>query len=244
VSALLPIAPTDEFMRAAQRLGIEFEPGEVERLGLFLALLLDANARMNLTRITEPGEAWMRHVLDSLTLLPYLVQAKAKRVIDVGSGGGAPGIPLAIALPNVRFTLLEATGKKARFLQETVETLGLRKVDIASERAETAAAKGSPRRETCDVAIARALGPMAVLLELTLPFVRVGGLVLAIKGAKAEAEIEEAKHALRLLQGSVVDVRETPTGRVVIVEKFAPSPGRFPRSPGEPKRMPLGSDRR
>lgn len=236
---MTPVTPTDEFLGAARDLDIEFEAGEVEQLGRYLALLLDANARMNLTRITEPGEMWMRHALDSLTLFPFLVQAKAERVIDVGSGGGTPGIPLAIARPEIRFVLLEATGKKAAFLDDAVTALELANVGVLNERAEDAARKVGGHREAFDVAVARALGPLPVLLELTLPFVKPRGHVLAIKGAKAEAEVRDAEHALHVLKAEVADMHETPTGRIVVVEKLAPTPGRFPRPPGEPKRNPL-----
>ena len=124
------------FLERIAALGIELEPHDLHRLGRYLALLLDANTRFNLTAITDPNEAWMRHVLDSLTLLPLIASAEASRVIDVGSGGGLPGIPLAIAMPHVRFTLLEATGKKARFLNEAVQQLGLTNVEVVNDRAE------------------------------------------------------------------------------------------------------------
>lgn len=240
---IAPLKPTEPFLRAAQELGIAFDHGELEKLGRYLALMLDTNTRVNLTAITEPADAWMRHNLDSLTLLPFLVQAEAKTVIDVGSGGGAPGIPLAIALPDVEFTLLEATGKKVAFLEMCVEALGLRNVRVVNDRAETAGAKDSPLRGRFDVAIARALGPLPVLLELTVPFVKVSGFLLAVKGARADAEIREAKQALHMLHCEVANVHETLTSRIVVVEKLRATPGKYPRSPGEPKRSPLGTTR-
>ena len=122
-----PLKPPETFLNEAEALGIAFDPGDLERLGLYLALLLDANTRFNLTAVTDPHEAWMKHVFDSLTLLGPLTSAQAARIIDVGSGGGLPGMPLAIALPAVNMTLLEATGKKARFLEEAAGTLGLQR---------------------------------------------------------------------------------------------------------------------
>lgn len=234
-----PLAPTDEFLHAAQSLGIAFDPGEVERLGHYLALLLDANSRMNLTRITAPGEAWKRHVLDSLTLLPCIVAANAARVVDIGSGGGAPGIPLAIVLPDVAFTLIEATGKKCAYLESAANALRCSNVAVHMNRAESAGAPGAPLRELFDLATARALGPLRILLELAAPLVKVGGHILAIKGEKADEEIHEAKRALHALHCGVVDVHDTPTGRIVVIEKRARTPGKYPRSPGEPKRNPL-----
>jgi 16S rRNA (guanine527-N7)-methyltransferase len=179
-------------------------------------------------------------VLDSLTPVPLIASAEAKRVMDVGSGGGLPGIPLAIVMPEVHFTLLEATGKKARFLKETIAALELSNVDVINERAETAGQDHRHHREQYDIVIARAVGRLATLLELTVPFAKVGGLTLAMKGAQAEAEIAEAKQALHMLHAQVIDRREMETGVIVVVEKQRKTPRMYPRSPGEPKRAPLG----
>ncbi len=221
-------------------MGIEFESNDLDRLGRYIDLLLECNQRFNLTAITDPQQAWTRHVLDSLTLVGLLASAEAKRVMDVGSGGGLPGIPLAIVMPEVEFTLVEATGKKARFLQEAVDALGLSNVRIINDRAETLGQDHQAHRERYDVVLARAVGRLPVLLELTVPLARVGGLVLAMKGEQAQQEIAEAKPALHLLHAHVVDVRTTATGVIVVIEKQRKTPRVYPRSPGEPKRSPLG----
>lgn len=232
--------PPAEFIAAAAAQGLEFEASELQRLAQFLALLLDANTRFNLTAITDPAQAWTRHVLDSLTLLPLLEAADAKRVIDVGAGGGLPGLPLAMTLPNVEFTLLEATGKKARFLQEAVAALGMTNVVVVNDRAEVVGQDHQRHRERYDAVLARAVGRLPVLLELTVPLARVGGLVLAIKGEKAAEEIAEAKAALHLLHAAVSQTLRTPTGTIVVIEKLRATPRLYPRQPGEPKRLPLG----
>ena len=232
-------APPDRFFALADQIGVAFDAGDLDLFGRYLDLLLDANTRFNLTAIRDPDEAWVRHVLDSLTLLPTLSGLDADaRIADVGSGGGAPGLPLAIALPNFRFTLIESTGKKARFLEETAHTLGLPNVRIVNARAETAGHDPDLRGRFA-AATARALGPMRVALELVTPLLRPGGLALFIKGEKAPAEITAAAGALRRLRCAVLDVAPTPTGRIVVVEQRAPTPDAYPRRPGEPKRDPL-----
>lgn len=214
------------------------DPSTEAQLRHFLERLLETNRSFNLTAITDPTEAWEKHVLDSLTLLPDLRElAAGSRVIDVGSGGGLPALPLAIALPALTFTLLEATAKKARFLEETAGALGLGHVRVVCDRAETFG-HGS-ERESFDATTARAVSRLPVLLELTLPLIRVGGVSLAIKGEQAATEVKEAKHALHVLRAQVEDTRRTRTGVVVRIRKTAATPAKYPRRPGEPKRVPL-----
>jgi 16S rRNA (guanine527-N7)-methyltransferase len=227
------------------RLDIALPDAALAQLAAYLDLLLDANTRMNLTAIKERDEAWRRHVIDSLTLLPGFehVQPGAK-VIDVGSGGGLPGVPLAIALPDNQFTLLEATGKKARFLEETARALNLNNVRVVNDRAETVG-QNRAHREQYDVAVCRAIGPMRELLEYTLPLVKLGGRVLAMKGPKAEQELEEAADAMATLGAGDVKVFDAyPEGfgvNTVIVSliKERPTPRQFPRLPGVPRHEPL-----
>jgi 16S rRNA (guanine527-N7)-methyltransferase len=208
------------------------------QLHAYLERLLETNRSFNLTAITDPAEAFRKHVLDSLTLLPDLQQlAAGASVVDVGSGGGLPAIPLAIALPQLKFTLLEATAKKARFLGEVAVELGLDNVRVACDRAESFG-RGL-ERETFDAATSRAVSRLPVLLELTLPLLRVRGVSLAIKGAQALLEIEEAENALKQLQARVEEVRKTDTGIVLKVRKTGQTPARYPRRAGEPKKMPL-----
>jgi 16S rRNA (guanine527-N7)-methyltransferase len=227
-----------EAVALAQTHGVSLEGALADKLSAYLDLLLATNAEFNLTAVTNREEAWLRHIADSLSLAPELrTFASDSKVIDVGSGGGLPGIPLAIAFPSMRFTLLESTGKKAHFLEQTAQKLGLSQVRVVSERAEDfAQGKG---RERFDVATSRAVSRLPVLLELTLPFVRVGGASLAIKGEQAEAEVSESKRALEVLFGVVSHVTRTQTGTVVRVDKTGRTPARYPRRNGEPKRRPL-----
>lgn len=253
-----PSGPPAGFIERAEAAGIAFEPGEVDRLGRYVALLLAANEVINLTAIRSAEEAWDRHVLDSLTLLSLLAEAGGEdggpvRLLDVGSGGGLPGVPLAICAPSVRVTLLDATEKKCRFLRHVASELDLENVRVIHGRAERAGHDRGKRvdsggvtrhdgamRGAFDVVTARAVGRLATLAELTVPFARTGGLVALIKGERADEEVAEAKQALHMLHASHAGTIETPTGRVVVLEKRRETPKPYPRPDGEPKRRPLG----
>lgn len=193
---------------------------------------------MNLTAITEPEAADRLHFADSLACLLEPI-ASGAAVLDVGAGAGFPGLPLKIARPDLRLTLLEATGKKARFLEHLAAALSLDGVAIAAERAETFA-----NRDAYDVVVARALASMPALLELTLPFCRQGGVVLALKkGAHLPAELASAGRALTILGGELAAPHSYGLGgesrQVVVVRKVGPTPADYPRRPGLPAKKPL-----
>lgn len=234
------------FRTAATDLGLAFEAGDIERLQAFLGHLYAANQRMNLTAIRDPEEAWMRHVLDSLTLLPWVAAieeaatdaGREASLIDVGSGGGLPGLVLACVRPGLAIVLVESTGKKARFLAETAAALGLDGVSVLDRRAEDVG-RDPIHREQHDLVTSRAVGPLNVLAEYLVPLARPEGTILAIKGARAEEEILAARQALHRLHARVLEVVPTPTGRVVSIGKTRPVPKAYPRPVGEPKRRPL-----
>lgn len=240
------LAPPSSFTDDAASLGVAFEPGDVERLGRFLALLLDANARTNLTAITDPAQAWSRHILDAVSLVPVLASiepgpgSEALSVIDIGSGGGVPALPLAIVMPEVRLTLVEATGKKVAFLNHVIATLGLTNARVLQDRAERIGQDHKAHRERYDAATARALGHLAIVTELCGPLVRPGGYVVAVKGAKAEQELAESAKALGVIGLRHAQTVATPTGRLVLLEKTIRTPRMYPRKDGEPARLPLG----
>lgn len=241
VTDVEPLVTPQSFLDESKAFGLSFDNGDLERLGRYLGLLTAANKQVNLTSIREPEEAWRRHIFDSLTLMPLLEELPSgARITDVGSGGGTPGLPLAIAMPSLRMTLIEATAKKAQFLSVAAATLGLHTVDVVNDRAEAVAANEAPLREVFDVAIARALGPMKVAAELVLPLVRVGGRAIFIKGQKAEEELREAARAIETLGGAQAGVVDTPTGKIVVLEKVERTPQMYPRRPGQAKKEPIG----
>lgn len=237
-----PLAAPEWLAAALAEISIEPDPGDTERLGRFLALLLDANSSLNLTAITEPDAAWRKHIFDALTLIQVLAELpKGAMVADVGSGGGVPGIPLAICLPHLRFALIEATGKKADFLRAAAAGLELDNVLVINDRAEAVARshKDQLGRERYDAVIARALGRLNVAAELTVPLAKPGGVIALVKGEKADEELAEAGPALGLLGARHAGTIQTPTGRIVVLEKATRTPRTYPRAAGEPKRKPL-----
>lgn len=252
--AVSPLSPPKDFLDAVASLNIEFDPADLPRLGHYLALLLEVNKTTNLTAITDPAQAWTRHILDSLTLIPFLADLPDNAtVLDVGSGGGLPGIPLAITMPNLHFTLLEATSKKADFLRLAAEALSLTNVSVVAQRAERAAhdrgttvmnagnrSRQGGHREKYDAVLARAVGRLATLAELVLPFAKVNAKCFLIKGQAAAEELAEAQKALHLLKATHLLTHPTPTGQIVVLDKPSATPKDYPRADGEPKRTPLG----
>lgn len=238
-ASMSPSTPPPDVLAAMARAGVTPSPSQLADMEQFIHLLLTANERMNLTAIREPDEAWRRHVLDSLTVLPLL--RGADLVADVGSGGGLPGIPLAIAAPGKAFTLVEATGKKARFLEEMKTELRLSNVQVRAERAETLG-RDPAHRERYDAVVGRAVGPLCTFLELAMPLARVGGRVLALKGRKAEEEVKEAATALEQLGGTYGGIHRLLKGddsAVIEIAKRQSTPDNYPRRPGMPKKRPL-----
>ncbi len=208
-----------------------------ERLDGFLDELLRANENINLTALRDRDEARARHILESVRLAGLI--GAPQTLIDVGSGGGLPGMVLSILRPQTRVTLLEATEKKARFLEETARKLGLSNVVVVCERAELAAAYGAPLRERFDIVTARAVAALPALLELTLPFLRKGGVLYAVKGHKASDELLASERALSLLHGALVKCIRHPSATIIQIEKTGSCPRKYPRRAGEPKRNPL-----
>jgi 16S rRNA (guanine527-N7)-methyltransferase len=218
-------------------LPVAVTPAQRTQLERFLQLLLEANSRFNLTALRERDVAWERHVVESLRLVPLL--GDIRTLLDVGSGGGLPGLVLAIARPDTTVTLLESSKKKAQFLADTSEALGLTNVRVDCRRAEIAAAPGEPLRESFELVTARAVAALPVLLELTVPFVRVGGRVLAVKGERANEELAAAQRAQRALHVDLEKSERHPSATVLIFLKRSATPEQFPRRLGEPSRKPL-----
>ena len=217
---------------------VTLSDGQLDTLCRFGEALIEKNAVMNLTAITEPSAVAQLHFLDCIALL-NAADFREKRVIDVGCGAGFPGVPLKIAEPSIRLTLLDSLAKRMNWLSETLPALGV-DAEIITARAEEFAAQ---RREQYDLATSRAVARLNVLAELCLPYVRVGGKFLAMKGALAQEEVEEARRGIERLGGHVLRIFEYPVAdavhKAVVIEKLRPTPPQYPRAFAKIKKSPL-----
>ncbi len=223
--------------------GVVLSEDQLQSLKLYIDLLSAANQRMNLTAIEDEGEMVRKHLLDCLMVVPHIVAQGA--MLDLGSGAGLPGIPLAVAVPQLRVTLLDSVGKKVAFLRDTVKEMGLSdRVEAVSGRAEQTG-HALHMRESYDMVISRAVARLNVLSEYCLPFVRVGGAFLAMKGAAGQHEATEASEAISLLGGRIASVRQWQLPyageqrSLIIIEKIRNTPPGYPRREGVPARKPL-----
>ena len=219
--------------------GLELPEEIRKKLCDFGAAMVRQNEVMNLTAITEPEQVAKLHLLDSLTVL-RCADLRGKSLIDVGCGAGFPGVPLSIACPEAKITLLDSLAKRRNWLQTVLPELGISNARCVTARAEEAVAAC---RETFDFATSRAVARLNILLELTAPYVKVGGAVLAMKGSAAREELEEAKTAVKKLGLKVEKIQDFEidgaTHSVIVLRKVSPTPPQFPRRYSKIKQAPL-----
>ena len=220
------------------KLKLELSRQTAQNLCDFGAAVVEQNEVMNLTAITEPEQVAKLHLLDSISLLTVL-DLKGKKMIDVGCGAGFPGVPVKIACPEVELTLLDSLGKRMNWLETILPQLGV-EANCVTARAEEAVATC---REQYDVATSRAVARLNILLELTAPFVKVGGYVLAMKGTAAHEELAEAKGAINKLGLKLEAVKEFPVDgtahTVIVLKKVSSTPAKYPRRFAKIKQNPL-----
>ena len=228
----------DTLLAGLPQLELELPEETAQRLCQFGEAVVKQNEVMNLTAITQPDQVAKLHLLDSLTVLKTL-DLKGKTVIDVGCGAGFPGVPLQIACPEAQITLLDSLGKRMAWLEQILPQLGVNAQCVTARAEEYAAG----HREQYDIATSRAVARLNILLELTAPFVKVGGAVLAMKGAAAREELEEAKSAIQKLGLKLEAIADYPMDgtahSVLVLRKVKPTPGQYPRRYAKIKQMPL-----
>ena len=226
--------------------GIPFEQDLPEKLLRYHALLMDWNTRMDLTAVTDEAEMMDRHYVDSLMALRFDMIPRKGRIIDVGTGAGFPGMPLALACPEIQVTLMDAQQKRLTFLQAVIDELQVRNVTLVHSRAEDGA-RLPLHREQYDLAVARAVAPLAVLAEYLLPYVRVGGSALCWKGPALQEEMQQGRRAAHLLGGRVEEpVSCEFPGRawqhlLLPIHKKEKTARQYPRKAGTPGKSPLGA---
>ena len=230
----MPFLPLEVLKSGALELGFELSPTQLDQLDAFAEMLIDANRKLNLTRITSPEDIVISHYLDSLTCLTTVPVEQNAHVIDVGTGAGFPGIPIAIARPDLSVTLLDSLRKRLDFLGEAASTLELRNVKAVHARAEDAG-RESQYRDSYDLAVTRALANMRVLVELCLPFVKPGEYLIAQKGADVEDEVDRSRTIVGQLGAKVIRTKRVTVPHsdiehtLVLVQKLRPTPETFPR---------------
>ena len=228
----------------ADEAGIPLTAEQIGQFSVYNEMLLDWNTRMNLTALTAPEDVAVKHIIDSLTAYDAALFDGARTLIDVGTGAGLPGIPLAVYAPHLTVTLLDALNKRVRFLTEVTASMGLQNVRCIHARAEEAA-RTPEHRAAYDLVVSRAVARLPILLEYTLPFVRVGGTLLALKGRAYAEEQKEARRAAGVLGGGRITARPVhlpgldDVRAILTVTKERQTPAAYPRGGGAPARRPL-----
>ena len=226
-----------------KKLNIEYDEHKLKQIEDYYNILIEKNKVMNLTRITDREDFYVKHVLDSL-LLSQVINLSDQKIIDIGTGAGFPGIPIKIFFPDVEITLLDSLNKRITFLNEVIKTTGLDKIHTIHGRAEDYG-KNPEFRETFDISVSRAVADLSVLSELCIPFVKKNCFFVAYKSSEIDEEILKARNAINKLSGSDADINKIKVPcsdiirNMVIVEKKINTPKLYPRNPGVPSKKPL-----
>lgn len=234
------------FVQELKANNVDISPAKLQLFQEYFSELIQANKKVNLTRITDQDEVYLKHFYDSLTPLlvfPDLLQG-VKSLCDVGAGAGFPSLPLKIMQPRLEVTIVDSLGKRLKFLQDLLTKLQLTQVHLLHARAEDAGQNASTR-ENFDLVTARAVAKMPVLSEYCLPLVKVGGYLIALKGPKAEEELKAAQKAIQLLGGKITRVKEITLAQsdeqrtLIVIQKIKKTPKKYPRQAGTPHRKPI-----
>lgn len=231
-----------ELEQVAGEIQVELGKEQLEQFWNYMNVLIEWNKNINLTAITEPKEILIKHFIDSLTIQKYIKETD--KLIDVGTGAGFPAIPLKIVKKDSEIVLLDSLKKRLNFLEEVIQMLGLEKISLLHARAEDGANK-KEYREKFDVATSRAVAPLNILMEYLLPYVKVGGICIAMKANNTEEEIENSKKAIKILGGELEKIEKLllPGSdiqrNIIIIKKVKKTPVQYPRKAGTPSKNPL-----
>ena len=231
----------NELSNKLNKIDIDINKDKEEKLYNFMNYLIEWNEKINLTAITEPKDIILKHFVDSLTIYKYL--EKDKKIIDVGTGAGFPGIPLSIIDDDNKYVLLDSLNKRINFLNEVIDKLNLNNVDTIHSRVEDFG-RNKSYRESFDIAVSRAVAPLNILLEYLLPLVKVNGFCICMKGPN-EAEIDEAKKAIEVLGGKIENIEKLllpdsdMVRNIIIIKKIKNTPSTYPRKAGTPSKEPI-----
>lgn len=233
---------TELLKNDAEKLGIAISDEQIKKFELLSEMLVEQNKTMNLTAITDPDGIAVKHFADSVSVLTAYDIPVGARVMDIGTGAGFPGIPLLIMRPDIDLTMVDSTAKKLRYVQSTVDSLGLIATTLHTRAEE--AGQSKEYREQFDVVCSRAVAALNVLCEYCLPFVKVGGMFIAMKGAKAQEEIADAKAAIKLLGGKIVSEKTFTLSdggerNIVVIKKISHIPPKYPRPSAQIAKKPL-----
>ena len=230
---------SEKIIEKARKNEILLSKEQTELFYKYMNVLVEWNEKMNLTAITEPEEVIEKHFIDCLTIMPYIKEES--RIIDIGTGAGFPGIPIKIGDSSLDITLLDSLNKRITFLEEVISQLQLKGIKAVHGRAEEFIKEN---RESYDLAVSRAVAELPTLLEYLLPYVKVGGKCICMKGPKAIEEITKSKKALELLGGKIenivnIKINEEMERNIIIIKKLKTTPTKYPRKAGKPSKEPI-----
>ena len=229
-------------IESAKKIDIILSDEQVNKFYKYMSLLIEWNEKINLTAITEPKDIILKHFIDSMTISKYIKDSD--RIIDVGTGAGFPGIPIKIIKERNEIVLLDSLNKRISFLNEVIKELGLNNINCIHSRAEEAG-RNKNFREKFDISTSRAVANMSVLSEYLIPFTKMGGKVIFMKGSEIEQELEDSKNAIKLLGGKInkIDNFYLPNSdmqrNVILIDKIEKTNSKYPRKPGMPAKEPI-----
>lgn len=237
----------EQFQQALADHGITLSAEQMQQFADYYQLLVETNEHVNLTRITEKDEVYLKHFYDSITgaFAEPRLESEELTLCDIGAGAGFPSLPLKIAFPQLKVTIVDSLNKRIAFLEALVAKLGLNDVTLIHDRAETFSAKNSPYREKFDIVTARAVARLSVLSELCLPAAKISGEFIAYKASAAPEELQQGGAAIKQLGGKVqktvtLTLLETDEERnIIVIDKIKATPNKYPRRPGLPSKKPI-----